>query len=183
MFRRGPLKVLIVALLAGVGAAHATQPPDGVTSDANGNTAMGTNALSALTTGSGNPAAGFQGPYSNTNGKDNTTGSNSDDLQQLRPVTFHLKPGPKGVLQYGLIAEEVAQAYPQLVVRDSSGRIDGARYGELAPMFLNEAQQQQRKIATHDQHSAAQDAKINDLEGQLAEMRAELISLQRKDAL
>jgi hypothetical protein len=54
-------------------------------------------------------------------------------LGQLRPVTFHLKTDPHGALQYGLIAEEVAKVYPDLVIRNESGRIDGLRYDELAP--------------------------------------------------
>jgi hypothetical protein len=36
--------------------------------------------------------------------------------------------------------------YPELVIRGEKGRIDGVRYDELAPMLLNEMQQQQRKI-------------------------------------
>jgi hypothetical protein len=52
-------------------------------------------------------------------------GSNTAKLGQLRPVTFLLKTDPKGVVQYGLIAEEVAKVYPELVIRDENGRIDG----------------------------------------------------------
>jgi len=66
---------------------------------------------------------------------------------------------------------------------DLSGRIDGVRYDELAPMLLNEVQQQQQKIAAQDQHSAAQDVKISQLMGQLAEMHAALVKLQSKDEL
>jgi hypothetical protein len=55
-------------------------------------------------------------------------GSNAAKLGQLRPVTFHLKTDPKGALQCGLIAEEVAKVYPGLVIRNESGRIDGVRY-------------------------------------------------------
>ena len=47
-------------------------------------------------------------------------------------------------MQYGLIAEEVAKVYPELVVRDDTGTIQGVRYDELAPLLLNEAQRQQR---------------------------------------
>src|SRR5271157_4486226 len=36
---------------------------------------------------------------------------------ELRPVTFHYKAQPDGPLQYGLIAEEVEQVMPELVVR------------------------------------------------------------------
>jgi endosialidase-like protein len=73
-------------------------------------------------------------------------GSNSGELQQLRPVTYHLKTDPKGALQYGLIAQEVAKVYPELVIRDEKGRIDGVRYDELAPMLLNEVQQQAAEV-------------------------------------
>ena len=110
-------------------------------------------------------------------------GSTSEKLQQLRPVTFHLKTDPHGALQYGLIAEEVAKVYPDLVVRNESGRIDSVRYDELAPMLLNEVQQQQQRMAAQDQHSAAQDARIGQLVGQLAEMHAALLKLQSKAEL
>jgi hypothetical protein len=73
-------------------------------------------------------------------------GANTAKLGQLRPVTFHLKTDPHGALQYGLIAEEVAKVYPELVIRNESGRIDGVRYDELAPMLLNEVQQQAATI-------------------------------------
>jgi hypothetical protein len=96
-------------------------------------------------------------------------GSNTAKLGQLRPVTFHLKSDPKGALQYGLIAEEVAKVYPELVIRGEKGRIDGVRYDELAPMLLNEVQQQQNKIAA--------------LEQQLAQMQVALLNLQTKDEL
>jgi hypothetical protein len=70
----------------------------------------------------------------------------TDRLQQLRPVTFHLKTDPNGAVQYGLIAEEVAKVYPELVIRDEAGKIQGVRYEELAPMLLNEVQQQQQRL-------------------------------------
>jgi trimeric autotransporter adhesin len=103
-------------------------------------------------------------------------GSNTAKLGQLRPVTFHLKTDPKGALQYGLIAEEVARVYPDLVVRDEKGRIDGVRYDELAPMLLNELQKQQ-KAAT------AQAAAISELKQQLSMLRAALVKLQATDGL
>jgi hypothetical protein len=82
----------------------------------------------------------------------------------LRPVQFRYKKadasGEKPI-QYGLIAEEVAEVYPELVVRDATtGRIDGVRYDELAPMLLNEVQHQQSKIAAQAERMAAQAEKI-----------------------
>jgi hypothetical protein len=49
-------------------------------------------------------------------------------------------------LQYGLIAEEVAEVYPGLVVRSSDGQIEMVMYQFLPPMLLNEYQKQQRTI-------------------------------------
>jgi hypothetical protein len=98
-------------------------------------------------------------------------------------VTFHLKTDPNGLVQYGLIAEEVAKVYPELVIRDDAGKIQGVRYEELAPMLLNEVQKQERKID-------AQVAEICDLKQQVAElndlkqeMRAALLALKAKDRL
>jgi hypothetical protein len=36
-----------------------------------------------------------------------------------------LKTNRKGALQYGLIAEDVAKVYPELVIRNEAARIDG----------------------------------------------------------
>jgi hypothetical protein len=94
-------------------------------------------------------------------------GSATSKLQELRPVTFRLKTAPKGALQYGLIAEEVAKVYPDLVIRDERGRIDGVRYDELAPMLLNEMQKrdaaQAEKNGRQEKRIAAQDAEIRAL--------------------
>lgn len=57
----------------------------------------------------------------------------------MRPVTFKLKTDEARTLQYGLVAEEVAKIYPELVIRGIDGRINGVRYEEPAPMILNEA--------------------------------------------
>jgi hypothetical protein len=95
----------------------------------------------------------------------------SEKLQQLRPVTFELKSDATGTRQFGLIAEEVAKVYPELVVRDASGRIDGVRYEEFAPMLLNEMQKEQHKIA-------AQGAEILDLKQQQLRTQQQMAELK-----
>jgi hypothetical protein len=113
-------------------------------------------------------------------------GSNTAKLGQLRPVTFHLKTDPKGTLQYGLIAEEVAKVYPELVIRDQKGRIDGVRYDELAPMLLNEVQKQAaeiRDLKQQQKQSVAQAEQLRDMQQQLAVMQATFAKLQVKDEL
>ena len=100
----------------------------------------------------------------------NSLGTTSEKLAQLRPVSFHLKTEPNGTVQYGLIAEEVDKVYPELVIRDKEGKIQGVRYDELAPMLLNEMQKQQSTIA-------AQTSEIHVLEAQNAETRKQLAEL------
>ena len=94
-------------------------------------------------------------------------GRTTENLQQLRPVSFHLKSDPNGEVQYGLIAEEVAKVYPELVIRDAAGAVQGVRYDELAPMLLNEVQKQA--------------AEMRDLKSQLANMEAALAEMHSKD--
>jgi hypothetical protein len=106
-------------------------------------------------------------------------GSNTEKLGQLRPVTFKLKADATGTRQYGLIAEEVAKVYPELVIRNEAGRIDGIRYDELAPMLLNEVQKQAAEIRALKVQAQA----VGEMQKQLAEMHAALAKLQNRDEL
>ncbi len=117
----------------------------------------------------------------------------SERLAQLRPVSFRLKTDPKGAIQYGLIAEEVDKVYPELVIRDGNGKIQGIRYDELAPLLLNELQRQQASMASMAVQNGSQAseiielkqqvAKLGDLARDVAEMHAALAALQSKDQL
>jgi hypothetical protein len=107
-------------------------------------------------------------------------GSNTAQIDDLRPVTFRLKTDPHGPIHYGLIAEEVAKVYPELVTRDADGKLDGVRYEELAPMLLNEMQKQHKAMK---EKLTAQAAKIRDLKKLVVEMQAGLMKLQAKDEL
>ncbi len=52
-------------------------------------------------------------------------GDSTSALMKLRPVTFLYKPeyaNGERTLQYGLIAEEVAKVYPELVAYDNDGQ-------------------------------------------------------------
>jgi hypothetical protein len=76
-------------------------------------------------------------------------GEASTNLMRLRPVTFRYKEEFDSVnrhLQYGLIAEEVAEVYPELVVYDDQGRVQTVLYQQLSGMLLNELQKQHRHI-------------------------------------
>jgi hypothetical protein len=73
----------------------------------------------------------------------------SDGLMQLRPVTFRYKKehaGGERPVQPGLIAEEVAEVYPDLVTHSAEGEIQSVQYHKLTTL-LNELQKQQKHIA------------------------------------
>lgn len=76
-------------------------------------------------------------------------GERTDRLLELRPVTFRYKRdgGTDPNLRYGLIAEEVAEIYPELVVFDDQGRPETVKYQLLSSMLLNELQRQHGAIA------------------------------------
>ena len=74
----------------------------------------------------------------------------SSSLLSLRPVTFRYKKaftdGSKPI-QYGLIAEEVAEVFPDLVVYNEDGEPETVKYHVLATMLVNELQKLQRVTA------------------------------------
>jgi hypothetical protein len=76
-------------------------------------------------------------------------GDASRGILQLRPVTFrYRKPFDNGSkpIQYGLIAEEVAKVFPDLVARSADGQIETVKYQLLDSLLLNEVQRQEREI-------------------------------------
>ena len=76
-------------------------------------------------------------------------GGASNGLMRLRPVTFRYKQATADgahPIQYGLIAEEVAEVNRDLVVYEKDGQALTVKYHLLPTMLLNEVQRQQRAI-------------------------------------
>ena len=72
----------------------------------------------------------------------------SEALFALKPVTFRYKQefDATQTLAYGLIAEEVAQVYPDLVGRNPEGQPESVRYEQINAMLLNEFIKEHRKV-------------------------------------
>jgi hypothetical protein len=102
-------------------------------------------------------------------------GDSTNALMKLRPVTYLYKAeydkGPR-TLQYGLIAEEVAQVYPELVAYDNDGKPYTVRYQYLTSMLLNEAQKQYRRAQSQSDVIATQQQKIEQLEQRLTRLES-----------
>jgi hypothetical protein len=91
----------------------------------------------------------------------------SETLLALKPVTFHYKSDKAGTPQYGLIAEEVAEVNPDLVVCDENGEIYTVRYDAVNAMLLNEFLKEHRK-------NEEQEATIARLQKQIEALAADL---------
>jgi len=92
----------------------------------------------------------------------------SEAILALRPVTFHYKSDNTNTPQFGLIAEEVAEANPDLVVRDENGEIYTVRYDQVNAMLLNEflkehkkVEEQQARISELNSRAATEEARID----------------------
>ena len=81
-------------------------------------------------------------------------GSQSEAVLKLRPVTFAYKEDTRGMRRYGLIAEEVAAVYPELVTHSATGEVQTVKYQELIPMLLNELQRQRQAVERQERELA-----------------------------
>jgi hypothetical protein len=70
----------------------------------------------------------------------------SESILALKPVTFQYKGDKTNTAQFGLVAEEVADVNPDLVVRDKNGEIYTVRYDQVNAMLLNEFLKEHRKV-------------------------------------
>ena len=85
-------------------------------------------------------------------------GRASAGLLDLRPVTFrYTQASTDGAtpIQYGLIAEEVAAIYPDVVVYNDAGQPETVQYRKVNAMLLNEVQRQHRQIEAQQEQLEA----------------------------
>jgi hypothetical protein len=100
----------------------------------------------------------------------------SEALLALKPVTFRYKKeiDPQSIPQFGLIAEEVEKVNPNLVVRDTDGKVNTVRYEAVNAMLLNEFLKEHKKV--EEQQVTITDLKkdLGVLTAQLKEQAAEI---------
>jgi uncharacterized coiled-coil protein SlyX len=133
-------------------------------------------------------ATGGTAVFINSDGKLGTTTSSrrfkkeiqptdgvSEAILSLKPVTFHYKNDNTKTPQFGLIAEEVAEVNPDLVVRDKKDEIYTVRYEAVNAMLLNEFLKEHKKVE-------AQQATITELKSTVAQQQKgmEVLAAQLK---
>jgi polyhydroxyalkanoate synthesis regulator phasin len=89
----------------------------------------------------------------------------SRKLLQLRPVTYRYKEADESganPIEYGLIAEEVAKVYPDLVAFGADGKIETVQYQKLTPMLLNEVKWLNKMLENEKQQSKGLEKELKD---------------------
>ena len=100
----------------------------------------------------------------------------SEALLALNPVTFRYNKeiDPRGISQFGLVAEDVEKVNPDLVVRDKEGKPYSVRYDQVNAMLLNEFLKEHRKGEEQDRKILKQEAAIAKQENQIDALKQEL---------
>jgi hypothetical protein len=96
----------------------------------------------------------------------------SELLYSLKPVSFRYNKeyDVTQTLAFGLIAEEVAEVYPDLVGRNPEGQPESVRYEQINAMLLNEFLKEYGR-------GEEQDCRIQEQETTIAELRSEMKAL------
>ena len=97
----------------------------------------------------------------------------SEAILALKPVTFRYNKefDPTQTLAFGLIAEEVAEVYPDLVGRNPNGEPESVRYEQINAMLLNEFLKEHRKV---EQQAREMRQQRKDFEATIAELKKQI---------
>jgi hypothetical protein len=100
----------------------------------------------------------------------------SEALYSLKPVSFRYNKeyDATQTLAFGLIAEEVAEVYPDLVGRNPEGQPESVRYEQVNAMLLNEFLKEHRKNEEQEVTIARLQKQIEALTAGLQKVSAQL---------
>ncbi|MFN2507612.1 MAG: tail fiber domain-containing protein [Chthoniobacterales bacterium] len=109
----------------------------------------------------------------------------SEGLFKLKPVSFRYREefDPTQTVAFGLIAEDVAEVYPDLVGRTPEGRPESVRYEQINAMLLNEFLKQHRKVEEQACEMQEEKSTIDDLKGTVATQQTRIAELTATAAL
>ena len=95
----------------------------------------------------------------------------SEMLYALKPVSFRYNKeyDDTQTLAFGLIAEEVAEVYPDLVGRNEKGEPESVRYQQINAIMLNEFLKAHHKVQELEANAVRQQKQIETLTAGLTE--------------
>jgi trimeric autotransporter adhesin len=103
----------------------------------------------------------------------------SESILSLKPVSFRYKVHKASTPNFGLIAEEVAEVNPDLVIYDSDGKPYTVRYDAVNAMLLNEFLKEHRRVENQESRIQKQEATIAQQQKQIDALT---VGLQRVSA-
>ena len=102
----------------------------------------------------------------------------SEAVLALKPVSFYYRSDVKSTPQFGLVAEEVAEVNPDLVVRDKDGELLSVRYDQVNAMLLNEFIKEHRKVQGQEQEIDALKTELREQRDLIRKMSDKLEMIQ-----
>jgi hypothetical protein len=101
----------------------------------------------------------------------------SETILALKPVSFHYKSDGSRTPCFGLIAEEVAEVNPDLVVRNENGEPLTVRYDQVNAMLLNEFLKEHRALVEQQRKVENQESRIQSQEATIARQEKRIEAL------
>jgi hypothetical protein len=98
----------------------------------------------------------------------------SEKILALKPVSFQYNSDAENTPRFGLIAEDVAEVGPDLVVRDKEGKPLSVRYEDVNVMLLNEFLKEHKTVQELKTTVAQQKEQIDALTAGLQKVSAQL---------
>ena len=104
----------------------------------------------------------------------------SEALFGLKPASFRYNKeyDATQTLAFGLIAEEVAEVYPDLVGRNARGQPESVRYDQINAMLLNEFLKEHRTVQELKREIAGLSAKIKEQDSRIEKVN-DLLELSK----
>lgn len=95
---------------------------------------------------------------------------------ELEPRSFeYVESGDRDV---GLIAEDVDEVLPQLVLEDDEGRPDGVRYDKLGVFLIPEIRENRERLADREEESEALRREVEALREENEQLRDRLAAIE-----
>ena len=100
----------------------------------------------------------------------------SEAIYSLKPVSFRYKKEiePTRPLSFGLIAEDVEQVNPDLVLRGNDGKLSTVRYDAVNAMLLNEFLKEHNTVQEQGQELQRQAVTIAKQQKQIEALTSDL---------
>jgi Chaperone of endosialidase len=98
----------------------------------------------------------------------------SESILSLKPVSFRYNVHKNSTRQFGLIAEEVADVNPDLVIDDADGKPYTVRYDAVNAMLLNEFLKEHRKVERLEAIVASLVTTVNEQAFEMQKIRAQV---------